>query len=166
VPTIPLPLLSKLAPWANLPKPDLTKLLLVKFAVPAHQEFSQDHIDRWDYIYTPHQHWISRLYSVQPDELVAEIPAYLIQSESQPPHEPEPWNSLPVMAKIVTAVRDVTRIDVEPIESKIIPGHLRPLEHKLVWPRTWHPLGRFAQWEARATSDKVLGSALELKRTL
>lgn len=41
-------------------------------------------------------------------------------------------------------------------------GHLLPLESKPSWPDNVRPLGRFAQWNPRATSDVVLKESINL----
>jgi hypothetical protein len=40
-------------------------------------------------------------------------------------------------------------------------GHLLPMTTKPVWPDNIRPLGRFAQWDPRMTSDVVLSTCLE-----
>lgn len=45
-----------------------------------------------------------------------------------------------------------------------LPGHLLPLDSEPVFPERIRPLGRFAQWNPRATVDVVLDEALALAR--
>jgi glycine/D-amino acid oxidase-like deaminating enzyme len=45
---------------------------------------------------------------------------------------------------------------------KNLNGHLIPLTTKPNWPFNVRPVGRFAQWDPRATSDAVLGTCLKL----
>lgn len=156
VPTIPLPFLAKLAPWANLPKAEVTKLFLVKFEVPVGQ------MPLWDYMYTPHNEFISRLYRADAGHVVAEVPAYILESRCE--HTDTPTDQ--TIANITLQARNLTGIDVIPYSTQVIPGHLQPLHVPLVWPANWAPLGRFAQWDARATADKVLDSAVALKTKL
>jgi hypothetical protein len=41
-------------------------------------------------------------------------------------------------------------------------GHLLPLEQNFQWPGNVAPLGRFAQWDSRATVDTVHDEALKI----
>lgn len=43
-------------------------------------------------------------------------------------------------------------------------GHLMPLEYEPAWPANVAPLGRFARWEPRATTDETLKEAAELAK--
>jgi hypothetical protein len=43
-------------------------------------------------------------------------------------------------------------------------GHLLPLEQQPQWPSNVAPLGRFAQWDSRATADAVLDRAYKLRQ--
>lgn len=46
--------------------------------------------------------------------------------------------------------------------KKGLNGHLLPLSERPLWPENIRPLGRFAQWDSRATSDVVLESAVKI----
>ncbi len=45
--------------------------------------------------------------------------------------------------------------------KKGLNGHLMPMTTKPIWPDNMRPIGRFAQWDPRATSDVVLATCLE-----
>lgn len=151
--TIPLAVLAKV--MDGIPTGKVSRLLLVRFAIPM---FHQTR--RWDYVYTPDETLITRLYW-DTNEIVAEVPTSLLEVES--------WRLDPpttdMIDEITAQARKVTGIPLCPLGTKLAPGHLRPLDSPLVLPPGVVALGRFAAWDSRATADKVLGQALDLKRT-
>jgi len=52
------------------------------------------------------------------------------------------------------------------VEQSVTPGHLLPATWPPVWPPFIYPLGRFAQWDSRATADVVLERAIRLAKAI
>jgi hypothetical protein len=154
VPTLPLGMLSKLAPWAGLPPADATRLAIFKLEINSTRNRGQH---AWEYAYTPRVKWVSRLVHPEPHRIIAEAPLFLLQSEVHGFTTPETFGQT-----IANIVRDEVNIDASFVSANLIQGHLRPLDKELNWPDGWHPLGRFAQWDSRATADKVYARALTL----
>jgi hypothetical protein len=48
--------------------------------------------------------------------------------------------------------------------KKGLPGHLLPLGEAPEWPGNVRPLGRFAAWDPRMTTDKTLSAAIATAR--
>lgn len=157
VPTLPLGLLAKLAPWADLPACEATKLAIFEVECPIFQRFD------WDYMYTPDAKWISRLVQPQPFTVQAEVPWYLVQYEHADRHNLATVEVIPDVMKILN---DEFHIEGVCTGARLIPGHLRPLDREPVWPANWYPLGRFAQWDSRATADKVYARALSVAQSI
>lgn len=112
---------------------------------------SPDPYARWDYVYTPYtpESLVHRLspsdggYSVEFNgEWTEETPGRL-------------RNELNFLFGNAWALNDV---------KKGLPGHLLPLNETAEWPDDVQPLGRFAAWDPRATTDKTLSSAIALAR--
>lgn len=161
VPTLPLGLLSQVAPWAKLPRAEATKLAIFDVAI---EESIMKRL-AWDYMYTPDLRWVSRIAKPEPYKLMVEVPWYLVQSDSAYNVRAFPEAAAPEVMNILgeTILREH---DAVCTGSRLIPGHLRPLESELVWPSGWYPLGRFAQWDSRATADKVYARALSIASSL
>lgn len=161
VPTIPLGVLAKLAPWAGLPVIEPRKLVVIDMKLGSNIE------PTWDYMYNPFDHLAARWgnahsasrYTWQgPGHFQAEAPnasgwidgndplahAVVSQVKDEAQEILAPWTSRRAFATLV---------------GRIIPGHLPPLAEPIDWPSCWRPLGRFAQWEPRATSERVLADA-------
>lgn len=159
VPTLPLGLLAKLAPWAKLPEAEATKLAIFNAELPITLRPS------WDYMYTPDVRWISRIAQPEPHSLMIEVPWYLAQFD-HPKIHPNHLTTAQVIPQVAMIMREQVGLDAVITDSRIIPGHLRPLEDPLEWPHGWYPLGRFAQWDSRATADKVYARALSIASSL
>jgi len=112
----------------------------------------------WDYIYTPDAALVSRIYRGDHGMVMAEVPLWLLDGDSPTSDE---------IDEISDEVRRAAKLHygLIPVATKVIPGHLRPLAKPLALPPQITALGRFAAWDSRATSDKVLDQALDLKRT-
>jgi hypothetical protein len=141
--TLPLPLMSKLAPWANLPAAPEARPLTVAFiqALPVYMR-SQKAMEM-DYIYTPHARVIHRISRVRETD-----GRFSWQAEAAGKRMPEEFAQDLPDAKMVLAN---------------LPGHLLPLPKPVEWPDTIAPLGRFAEWDTRSTAEKTLDRALALK---
>lgn len=153
IPTLPLGLLSKLAPWASFPTADVTKLAIFELTLPIFTNAWD-----YDYMYTPEAKWVSRLVWPNRGALMAEVPWHLPQGEAYPSqptlNSVTPW--------VVSILKDTFGIEGVCTDSRFIPGHLQPLTRMPDWPADWFPLGRFAQWDSRATADKVYARALAI----
>ncbi len=150
--TIPLWIIRSMV-WFTLPESMAIKLNLLMVDPPQ----KGDDYAQWDYVYTPYTpegliHRISPRDGGYTCEFNGDWP---LQSEGGPGEDlhwrltselnflfPEGW-----------ALADV---------KKGLNGHLIPLATKANWPSNIRPMGRFAQWDPRATSDVVLGSCLKL----
>lgn len=156
VPTLPLGLLSKLAIWADLPACEATKLAIFEMELPIYVRPS------WDYMYTPDAKWITRLVQPEPHTVMAEVPWYLPQYDHQDPH----LTTTDAIPEVMDIMRSTFGLEGVCTGARLIPGHLRPLDRPPVWPVGWYPLGRFAQWDSRATADKVYARALSIAESL
>ena len=157
LPTLPLGLLGKLAPWANLPTAEATKLAIFDIELPIHCRPS------WDYMYTPEVKWISRIAQPEPHTLMVEVPWYLPQSDAvMGNQDPKGLKVLDTAPEVLFILKAELGLEGVCTGARLIPGHLRPLEGPLEWPINWYPLGRFAQWDSRATADKVYARALSI----
>jgi len=101
---------------------------------------------KWDYVYTPYTpaDAIHR-FSYQGDMYSVEVNGDLREQELHSDLNflfPDGWY-------------------VEDIRHGL-KGHLLPLEEKIEWAENIAPLGRFAQWDTRATLDAVLTRAIKL----
>lgn len=154
IPTIPLAALAKLAPWAMLPSPQATKLDVAICQV-------SDQTPSWDYMYTPTERWITRVTWPEVGVMHAEIPGHL-----------SPLSNLDARNELWDIVSPfVDALHVETIRR--IPGHLCSIEGRepgmewaINWPSNWRPLGRYTQWEPRATSERVLDTAMRYRAEL
>lgn len=106
---------------------------------------------RWDYVYTPYtpENMVHRLsphdggYSVE------------FNGEWSDSTSGRLRNELNFLFGNAWALNDV---------KKGLPGHLIPLESDPEYPPWIAPLGRFAAWDPRATTDKTLSDAIALAR--
>ena len=153
VPTLSLGILDKLAPWARFPRAETTKLGIYQIELPIHLR------PAWDYLYTPDIEWISRIAHTEAHTLMVEVPWHQIQFEAAERNNPTPtmFQVLPVIERIL---KEEVGLEGVCVDERFIPGHLRPLGESVFWPPGWFPLGRFAQWDSRATADKVYARAL------
>lgn len=146
IPTLPIGNLSALAIWADLPSIEPSRLWVCPFEIP-HDKWRLD----WDYMYTPQAQWVSRISRVGCN-ISVEMPA-------------QDWKESRAVERMA---HDLQIIFNQPVGScgapRAIPGHIRPLatERAIKWPDHWYPLGRFAEWDPRATADKVYARALVL----
>lgn len=137
--TLPLHVMSSLAPWAQLPMIRPRPLGIATFATVMR-------IPIWDYMYTPHDPKVSRV-SCSNRTYQLEFPGG--------------WDSGDTPNEAAFKAMDRLREHLPGVVSKlavtrVIPGHLSPPKLNIGFPDNWFPLGRFAQWENRMTAEKVL----------
>lgn len=134
--TVPLWVIKEAAPF-YVPQGMAMRLNLVD-VIPVRDRYA-----KWDYVYTPYTpanqvHRFSprgRAYSV---EVNGEMDRHHLESDLNFIFD-EGW-------------------EIEAIKEGL-KGHLLPLEHQPEWPDNIAPLGRFAQWDSRATTDVTLENA-------
>jgi len=158
VPTLPLGMIAKMAPWTELPSSEATKLAI--FEVESGIDIHPD----WDYMYTPEAKYITRLVQPEPHAITAEVPWHLPQSDHT--GREVGITTMEMMPDIMDILRDTFKIEGVCTSARLIPGHLRPLERQPEWRSGWYPLGRFAQWDSRATADKVYARALSVAQNI
>lgn len=144
IPAIPLASLARLAPWAGLPSLHAWQLNIADFT-------AEERKPSWDYMYTPLLKLITRATWTSPGAFQVEVPgeAALLDDKSQTDLLDEAVDALsPFAGKL--HLRSIRKI----------PGHLEPPRVPIEWPTNWCPLGRFTQWEPRATSERVLSDAI------
>lgn len=141
--TLPLPLMARLALWAGLPTTANTAHLTVAFF---------DALPKWldaavtgsaDYAYTPLLNGVHRISKVEGGwqaEAAGKVAASVFEASLGTPEDPLKIRALVTM-----------------------PGHLLPLEKEPTWPEQIAPIGRYAEWNSRATAETVLDRALALR---
>lgn len=153
--TLPLGVMHKLSPWANLPDAHTTQLGILDV-----DDSKRAGNPPWDYMYTPRAPRITRITSTT-DGFQLEFPLNSIDSRnylgSEAIHEL-------LVDEASSMISDAALTSVGAIRT--IPGHLQPLSFAPIFPGNWLPLGRFAEWDARATADKVLAKAQAYKDSL
>lgn len=118
------------------------KLNIAK-AVPVKDEYA-----KWDYVYTPYTpsdcvHRFSPSGNGYVVESNGELDDFRLESD---------MNFIFPQGYYITGVKTGLK------------GHLLPLPQKPEWPDNVAPLGRFAQWDPRATADVVLDKAQQLAK--
>lgn len=144
VPTIPIGSISNLTPHLKLPQGKTSRLMILNVHASKPE---------WDYMYTPLARHISRL-SWSGRHVQAEVPLHDWQDDNEKLKQ--------FVDEANELVPDATMVEIGPI----IPGHLLPLPVQPSWPKNWHPLGRFAEWNSRATADKVLSRARRISEAI
>lgn len=129
----------------------LPEAMAVKLNVVDLDTMGKDTFARWDYVYTPYT----------PENLVHRV------SPSEGGYSVEfngDWGAdtplrlqgdLNFLFGNAWALNNV---------AKGLPGHLLPLGEAPTWPADVQPLGRFAAWDSRMTTDRTLSAAIELAR--
>jgi hypothetical protein len=109
---------------------------------------SGDRYARWDYVYTPYTpaKYIHR-FSPQGGGYAVEANGELVQSKLA-----EDLQFIFGNGWRVSSVKEGLK------------GHLLPLEFEPIWPANIAPLGRFAKWDPRATTDETLSNSMELAK--
>lgn len=142
--TIPLPFISKIAPHARLPEPDMRFTHVADFCFVDNRN---EHLLKvggyglWDYLYTPFHDLISRVSRTKVGYQV-EIPSCVSSGWSED--------------EVIKELEDMFQSNVAISRAGRIPGHIVPLKERIQWPKHWLPLGRYAEWEQRQTTEKVL----------
>lgn len=142
VTTAPLSVMSRLAPWAGLPAPKPNDLSIMDL------EDAGMSTVQWDYMYTPTLPTISR---ISPTHRPGKPQAYQVEA----PGCPDPRMMFNEAVEAISHAVGGSKLEVMG-DVRVIPGHLKPLNNPVAWPESWLPLGRFAEWEPRATAEKVL----------
>lgn len=143
--TIPLWVIRRLA-WFKIPPALAVKLNIVRVE-PIGNPYA-----KWDYVYTPYT----------PEGLIHRI------SPSEGEWSCEfngdwPENDEETSRKLTSELNFLFRAGWAPCSvKKGLNGHLLPMDEKPEWPENITPLGRFAEWDPRATSDVVLDSVWKL----
>lgn len=151
--TIPIWVIKTMV-WFELPDTMAIKLNLVMVDPPA----KVDAFAQWDFVYTPYT----------PENLIHRISqrdgGYTCEFNGDWP-EDTPDDPNPLSLRLTSELNFLfpggwALSDVK----KGLNGHLLPMTTKPEWPANVRPVGRFAQWDPRATSDVVLNTCLELSK--
>jgi hypothetical protein len=143
--TIPLWAIRKMVPW-ELPEALALKLNIVNVDV------TRDPLSKWDYVYTPYtpEGLIHRI-SPRDGGWTAEFNGQWIEEGDETSLKlTSDLNFLFPNGWALNAVR------------RGLNGHLLPLEFETKWPKNVRPIGRFAEWNSRATADAVLSNCWKL----
>lgn len=146
--TIPLAAISKLAPWAHIPSATPNKLTIMDVGTNVVS------VPSWDYLYTPMLPCVSR---------ITWTGKCLFQVEAPGDHTQSAVGMFDDTREALSVMCDGNRssLVVEAVKKPVvIPGHLPMLGRKIMWPKNWIPLGRFTEWNPRATAEKVLDRAV------
>jgi FAD dependent oxidoreductase len=144
--TLPLWISRKVVPWLDVPFAGALKLNVVQVNP------LKDPYARWDYVYTPYT----------PDDLVHRFSprasGYNVEFNGI-------WDDAVTNALLTNELNFLFPHGwaLDSI-TKGLNGHLLPLEREVNWKENVQPLGRFAQWDPRATTDVVLKTALDLAK--
>lgn len=155
--TLPLGVTSMLAPWAQLPSVRARPLNIVDMETVGDAEPS------WDYMYTPDTPLVSRITWQGSNRFQAEIPGDF--GGAQEKQSIANGTAHLCMKPLGPFIPDA-EYGLEPTGHRVIPGHLEPLSESIKWPESWTPLGRFSEWEPRATAERVLDKAIQLEASL
>lgn len=139
--TIPLWILRRICSW-YLPEGFAMKLNIA-WAVPERDVYAA-----WDFVYTPYtpSDYIHRF---SPAGL-----GYMVEANGELDH-------LKLESDLQFIFQEGYYIKHVRAEMK---GHLLPMNGQAQWPENVAPLGRFAQWDPRATMDTVLDGAEALAK--
>lgn len=175
VTTVPLWVIRDLMrAWQVIPEPVVNRLAVLTADCvfgPAGQgrptAVGRALLDGYDYVYTPFHPTMNRVSPVsppaQPLNRLAVADMMLVAEFNWGDGGLTTDSCTDKLAWTVGASRVIHR------EMKMIPGHLIPFPRRddggpgVVWPNRVHPLGRFAEWDSRATADVVLKRAFELR---
>lgn len=147
--TVPLWVMKQLS-WFDLPDAMAAKLNLVM----VDPNPRMDNYARWDYVYTPYT----------PENLIHRLTprdgGYTCEFNGRWADEDSSMNDR------ITSEMNFLFPEGWALSNvvKNLNGHLLPLPTRPSWPFNIRPLGRFAQWDPRATSDVVLTTAQKLVR--
>lgn len=108
----------------------------------------RDPFSRWDYVYTPYTP-ANAVHRLSPRE-----GGYSVEANGD-------WNAVSVDVMDDLGFLFPSGYAIEHI-VKGVKGHLLELQEQPAWPANVHPLGRFARWDPRATTDTTLDDAFSL----
>lgn len=147
--TAPIWILRQMC-WFELPESMAVKLNLVMVDPPQ----KGDAYAQWDYVYTPYtpENLIHRI-SPRDGGYTCEFNGDWPESDGDSTFSDKLTSELNFLFPDGWALSD---------RKKGLNGHLIPLATKPNWPVNVRPIGRFAQWDPRATSDVVLSTCLKL----
>lgn len=142
--TIPLWVARHVCPWLD-PPPALALRLNIAQVQPFKDRYS-----RWDYVYTPYTpEGLVHRFSPKDGGYSVEFNGDWVEQET----------NLKLTNELNFLFPEGWALDST---TKGLNGHLHALESQPKWAPNVQPLGRFAEWEPRATTDVVLASALRL----
>lgn len=137
--TIPLWIIRDIVSW------DVPIGLAVKLNI-AQVKPARDKYAKWDYVYTPYTPADAvHRFSPNGGGYSVEVNGILNQAALK--------TDLDFIFKDGWAVSAV---------KEGLKGHLMPLEYEPAWPANVAPLGRFARWDPRMTTDETLAEAMQL----
>ncbi len=146
--TLPMWLLKRMV-WFELPPAMAVKLNLLMVDPPQ----QGDDYAKWDYVYTPYT----------PANLIHRISprdgGYTCEFNGDWPEGDDPEMSIRITNELNFLFPNGWALGGA---KRNLNGHLLPLAGKANWPQNVRPIGRFAQWEPRATTDVVLSTCLAL----
>jgi len=139
--TIPMWILKRICPW-YLPEGFAMKLNIA-WVVPERDRYAS-----WDFVYTPYTP-ADYIHRFSPAGL-----GYMVEANGE-------LDNTKMESDLQFIFQDGYYIKQIRVGMK---GHLLPLPSQPQWPDNVAPLGRFAQWDPRATADTVLDGAEALAR--
>lgn len=144
--TIPLWVVKRISP---VPVPDVAAMKLNLIDV----EPRRDPYAKWDYVYTPYT----------PEDLIHRISpregGYSCEFNGS-------WADGDGTSERLASDLNFLFPDGWALHGvhKGLNGHLLPLGSPMVWPEGMYPLGRFSQWDSRATTDTTLDAAFQMAK--
>lgn len=144
--TLPLWIARTVCPWLD-PPPALALKLNIAQVSPLRDQYS-----KWDYVYTPYT----------PESLVHRFSprdgGYSVEFNGE-------WSDEETNLKLTNELNFLFP-EGWALDSMVknMNGHLLPLESQPKWAPNVRPLGRFSEWDPRATADVVLATALNLAK--
>lgn len=140
--TLPVPLMARLTPWAKLPASGRSNTLTVAFFDELPQWLVDLGVQHFDYTYTPLLSGVHRISMVNGMRVSWQAEA---------------------SGKVSDAVFKEALGDVKIKLLAHMPGHLLSLEFAPHWPEGIAPIGRYAEWNSRATAEWSLDRAFSLR---
>lgn len=145
--TIPLWAVRRMVPWF-VPEALALKLNIVNIDV------TRDPLSKWDYVYTPYTPG-GLIHRISPRDggWTAEFNGDWIEKDDE--------TSLKLTSDLNFLFPNGWALNVV---RKGLNGHLLPLDSAPEWPVNVRPIGRFAEWDPRATADVVLSNCWKLAK--
>jgi hypothetical protein len=145
--TIPLWAVARMVPWF-VPQAMALKLNIVNVDV------TRDPLSKWDYVYTPYTPG-GLIHRISPRDggWTAEFNGDWIEKDDE--------TSTNLTSDLNFLFPNGWALNVV---RKGLNGHLLPLDAQPEWPSNVRPIGRFAEWDSRATADVVLSNCWKLAK--